>query len=385
MWYQKKVLFIFILFVFIILNFLFTKDALANYLSFDTSLFSSSKLNTRFQKIFLVPLKRNKLINYDNRLFVNEIIYHFHKLGFKGLPFHYIVFENGDYFKIFNNFEIKADFIENVSSINIILIYEKNFSFSNFKQVLSNFLNNELYKLLPASKIKSIDDIVVYRCNKILPGDIDCQNNQITTQDLDIFNNYLISSANSKISLKSKFLNQDTLKFPPDVITEIPIYIENNSEYYVFWDDEYSFELKTQNNSIFFVNDIWVTPKTIISIKEGGIAPNNSSTVYVKIKIPLLPRIYSEKIFVYIGPELIDEFVLTVNVEDIGQKILRINNNIGFVNVYEQPDFKSNVLGKVSSRSEFIFYENIGDFYKIKFQGNFGWVNKNSIQIIKNE
>lgn len=352
------------------------------YVDFDSALFSFKELTGRFEKIFLIPVKENRIINKPKIYYVRELLYYFHRLGYESPPFHYVLFENGEYFSVFKDFTKKSYFIPGVNSINIFLIYNNNFSIFNFRVGLLNLLSSELSNLIVVSDIDNNEDIILYYCDKFLKNNVNCQNYPLNKNDINFFEPYLKAS---KVKPNIKFfISVNNLLFEPGIISEIPITIQNESNYYMFWGDNYFLEIRTQNNSNFFVNDLWLTPRTIRILNVGSIQPKGTMVVYIKLKMPLLPNNYKEKLLFFINSELVGESELNIRVNDLGQKIIRLNNNnVGMINVYENPNFNSNTIARVPSRSEYIFYEKKGDFYKIKVQGEYGWVHKSNVQIIR--
>lgn len=383
---MRKILLIVLVLVFVIkaenLHFVY-----ARAVTFPDNTFTFNQEGERPKKLILIPVKKYSFFNISNEKYVQELIYYFMKYAFLSPPIHYVVFEDGSYYVLNDNFA-GSSVISNLDTtiICVLLVYAESFQLSNFKLGLESLIWNGLHTQIMNSDIQSTSDIEV----RELRVD-DVKNTLIFSEPY--YNSYQIANIFDNVDYKTKILYSPTVrmtpipqKLPPDSLVEVNFAIQNNTALQFLFGETSQLKGVFEKDSIFYTSQDWLNTRTIFIIKNGSIKPNHVKNVVVKFRTPLLPGEYSETLNIYMNNEKIDAFPVLLNVDDVGQKVLMIKRiNQWSLAVRAAPKYDSQEIARVAPGAMFLYTDQQNDFYKIRVSGKDGWIPSGFVEIVKSQ
>lgn len=399
----KNLFFLLILFIFILFTFNNPIPVKANYetISYPEVLFPDSNPEQtltpkQINTVIFSPIKLTDKKRYDYKNISEEIIYFFSKFKFKTVPPAFIIYESNDDSDIESRVHllnenwatIQATNNLNSGTLHILLGYwSDNFDISNFESEVKYFEKEYLAKIIkfiPANTLELRDfNIEVTENNSLLNFSETKNNSELLsyTSQLD-----LITKDVPEIEIQPSEINISEVQ---NSVNEIKISISNPNSFPIIFSPTIPANLQSKENSNFFINDDWQSLKTIKSFNEGFILPNSSKEFTLRLKTPLVPGDYSEIFDFFFQGKSVDSIEIKVISKDNNLKVLQVlETGLGYLNVREQADNNSKLIGDVSTGEFLIFEEETNGYYKVILNDNNktkGWVSSRFIRIINND
>lgn len=352
----------------------------------DSSLRNLSQLKGRVEKVFIIPAKKIQFASISRKDYVQEIFYFFPRNGIKGDSINYVVFADGEVFRANKDFQrnLSPSSLKN-KEVGIIAIYENNLSElegSSFKDSVKKLITEEI---IPFADLKDKKDISTAKVGfKTDTSSIilDWKEGQEGSQK--IIEGMEFDTNAKKVPNLSTVNITSAANLQPNTVTELQIPISNDSDFIAHFGETMHMQIRSENDSPFFVTDIWANTRTALSDKENVIDAKSSRTYMVKFKTPLLPGEAKGKFSLVLNEKVLTEFEIKLNIGDYGQKVLKVRpNGLGYLTVRKDATTSSEDIGRATPGAIYQFTEEKNNFYKIDFNGKEGWVSARFVEVVK--
>ncbi|GIW57132.1 MAG: hypothetical protein KatS3mg083_077 [Candidatus Dojkabacteria bacterium] len=357
----------------------------AQGVKFPNNLFDFTQEGERPKKLVLIPVQKYSRFKVSNDKYVQEILHYFSRYSFQTPPIHYVVFSDGSYYVVNDNFAAsKVNSNINVPPICIVLVYKDSFQLSDFALGLNNLIKDSLNMQIMNSDIQSVDDIEIRNLR------VDETNNALVflepSKDIQ-----QLSSVFNNINYKDKIIYNPTVsvipitqKLPPAIHVEVNFVVQNNDSIPFLFGETMQLKGMFEKDSVFYTSQDWLNTRTVFINKNLNIKPNTTKNITVNFKTPLLPGEYTEVLNIYINNAKIASVPVSLMVDDVGQKVLRIRQVSQWsLSVRESSTYTSREIARVAPGAIFLYTEEKNGFYKIQVSGKEGWIARQFVEILK--
>jgi hypothetical protein len=163
---------------------------------------------------------------------------------------------------------------------------------------------------------------------------------------------------------------------------EVTLRNQSNTDY--IFSSGSPLEISTPEDSPLFLNDEWLSPRTVYQVENGFVKAQSEKVVTIKLQIPMIPDEYEETLELQYNGETVSESVVNVESQDTGMSILRVlPTGLGYLRIREEPTTSSEEIGRAAENLYYEYTDTDNGFYKIKFgEEREGWISGNYIQVI---
>ncbi|HEC65173.1 MAG TPA: hypothetical protein ENI23_07765 [bacterium] len=362
-----------------------------------------SKEDLRFtspEKIKVIPITRPDTVDESDRDWFRGLYYFYTaRLGFPDIPFHFVVASNGDVYAGNKGGDEQVISVEGEDQGVILIGYladkdETNFSLSSFKGLEAIILEIANRNSIKPEKVEvGATEIVV-----------NLEDRSVKLRSKDLFGSWnagisdVVSSIQDDYKPTQKTYAIELLEvtspegdFLPGESAIVGLRIRNTGKFSIYQgtDGEILALTKNENDSRFFVNGVWASPKQPIIMEEGSIIrPGQERDFKFKLNISLFFGEQTEtfKLTNTDGRVFSDtEFVVKITVGGIEQKVVEIlATETGYLNVRASASGGANVTSKVNPGQRYILLEDSETgWYKIDLgDGNSGWIARQYARIV---
>ncbi len=359
--------------------------AYAQVVKFPNNSFEFIQEGERPKKLFLIPVQKYSIFNVSSDRYVQELLYYFMKFGFQTPPVHYIVFQDNSYYVLNDNFAAsKVNSNLNEPLICVMLVYTESFKLSDFTLGLDNLIRESLGMQIMNSDIQSADDIEIrnFMVDEANAKLVFFEPHQDELQLVSMFNgiNYKEKTLYNPIVSVTPI----TQKLPPAIHVEVNFTVENNSNVPFLFGETMQLKGMFEDDSVFYTSKDWLNTRTVFINKNLTIKPNTAKKITVNFKTPLLPGEYTEILNIYVNDKKISSIPVSLVVDDVGQKVLRIRQVSQWsLPVRESPTYPSREIARVAPGAIFLYTDEKNGFYKIQVSGKEGWIGRQFVEILK--
>ncbi len=352
---------------------------------FDPTIYQESSIVKPVTKIIFSKVERQQVLEVDDKKYTQEFAYFFSKFGFKRPPVAYLLFDNGTVASLNNDWSTNQ-FKNNLDTgaIFSLLVYKGAFDINAFKPALGEFKNSVLKKSLNATGLKNVDDIQL-RSFIIEGAD---GGSSISFKDPENADDIKQEFKDIDFSARQVAnLSFEDLQVPanadPSSVQTVKASIKNNSDFDFVLNTANQLKFTFEKDSVYFINNKWLTPKTPAVLSEGVIKAGTTSSFQFDIRIPVSAGKISETVTVSLNDKKIDAKPLATTVADKGQKVLRIKpTELNYLNVRKEASASSAEIGRASVGSLYVYSDFQNNFYKIEYNGQPGWVSGKYVELI---
>ena len=334
--------------------------------SFDTNIVRN-KFDTYYKPVKLIIAPIDFQYDQSQSLAKSVFFYFTDRLNFPESPIQYVIDQSGTLSKLV---DVDEDFTTDIvigvdSKVNALTDQQLDLIFQNIIDKYDIPKENiELKNIKLSSDKKSLT-----------------YSDSTNTNQLQLAIDNLKSRNTTPNILKVDVIN---VAYSPNVdpgkSVDVELDFKNNSGFNIYQSDQNKIVVGTADgkNSIFFINNNWLSPSKVGSLSQNRVAKGDIGTIKFQILSPVSPGITAEDFNIYNGnAKASDNFTIKINVNDIGQKIIQMTDpGFGYVNVRESPSASSQILGSVLPGEKYIYTDKQNNYYKIKVPAKNieGWV-----------
>lgn len=342
--------------------------------------------------IVIVPvyMKSDEYISFEE-FYKGLYFYTTDVLGFKDIPFHYVVSQNGLIYKGVSLGDERRIDVAGFDKPKIYIAYLTEQNSLRFSNQSVKPLTDLMLQIANNNSI-SPDNISVSEFSfirSVEQGTVTIQKrNAVGVWNTSIAS--MIPVVKSAYSPKAKqySVNIDAVELPAEQVNagetiSVSLTISNNGQTGIYGgtDNEIIATKSDGGNSQFFLNNAWLSRSQFPLLNLGeNLMPGQETSITIQLRVPLIIGEISEQFRITnIRGEQVNSniFEIKLNVQSAGRRIVEIGpTETGNLNVRDQASSVSNIITQVSTGQRFFLLEDAGNgWIKIEIdQQTSGWV-----------
>lgn len=369
-------------------------------LGFDPNLGDESQEYGKADQVLLVPLIQPGSLRLSPEDWVKGIHYYTTvRLGFPDIPFHYVVFPNGQVYQTSKVGDEASVKVEGVGEDTILVVYLADSHSVDFDEQAKSEIEELLLDIANRNHIKA-ENIQIG--NLLFAIDLQQKTSRIEKRDIvsgwnESFKIFKKSvEANYNPQKKDYKLEVATVKVPeaavkPGQTVIIELTVKNTGEYSIYGNDDSSLLISKADGRLskFFLNGAWASQSQVELLQEPDvIRPGEQQTFQVKFNVPLYFGKQTESFVLKnsLGETMQGtEFDISLTVDKLNETVVEIlSTETGYLNVRSGDSGSAEVISRVSPGERYIMKRS-GQYGYVQIdlgEGEFGWVSQNHVRKI---
>lgn len=342
--------------------------------------------------IVIVPvyMKSDEYISFEE-FYKGLYFYTTDVLGFKDIPFHYVVSQNGLIYKGASLGDERRIDVAGFDKPKVYIAYLTEQNSLRFSNQSVKPLTDLMLQIANNNSI-SPDNISVSEFSFIRSA----EQGTVTIQKRDAVGVWNTSIASMIPAVKSAYspkakqysVNIDAVELPAGQVNagetiSVSLTISNNGQTGIYGgtDNEIIATKSDGGSSQFFLNNAWLSRSQFPLLDLGeNLMPDQEASITIQLRVPLVIGEISEQFRITnIRGEQVNSniFEIKLNVQSTGRRIVEVGpTETGNLNVRDQASSVSNIITQVSTGQRFFLLEDAGNgWVRIEIdQQTSGWV-----------
>ena len=360
---------------------------------FDNGLIKSDEIRyAENNTIIIAPIFSSSNTSVSNIKQLKGLFYYLTvRLGYADMPFHYVVFKNGDVFRTSSVSDEQFVTVDNGEMKPIIIVYLADKGTRDFSDKAKNSIQKLTLEIANNNNI-SPDNLYLKNIRAVL--NLDTKIAKLETKEIgggwvDSFLS-IHQYVDSNYSPKKKTYNIQVVgvKTPSDLVSPqetviAEITLKNTGKYNIYGNGDSALLASKKDGKLskFYIPTIWDSLSQVSFMGEDDILKvGDEQTCQVKLKVPLFFGQQTEHfVLKNVAGDTIEgtDFDITLNVKEIDEKVIEIlPTEIGYLNVRSADSGHSDVIGRVTPGERYIEKQRgTNGYVQIQFtEDKLGWV-----------
>lgn len=342
------------------------------------------RIHAKINKVVFAPINIRMLFNTDKSRYAQELLYFFYKKGFNSSPASDVIFENGEIYNLNPDWFItQFDNTLNTGVLMILLAYENDFQIDTFAPSIKKWLDASFVEALPYTSISAKESFMLknFVIEPLVSPKVRFIDSDTYKLDPDMFA-YLDYS--NKILPTLDLVKLDSpIQVNPNELFTVKVAIKNNSKKEFIMGGGNYLQFRFSKDSSFYINNKWVNRRTPLASKQGFLKPQEEKVFELELMSPLVPGSVSEELIVLNKDKEFFKDKISIQVNDVGQKVLVIKMyTFDVLTIKKEPYSSSEEVGRTGEGQKYLFTETRNGYHKIKFGNKEGWVESRFVQVL---
>lgn len=369
-------------------------------LELDPNLGSDLQEYSQASQILVVPLVQPQGIRLSPEDWLKGIHYYTTvRLGYPDVPFHYVIFPNGQVYRANKTGDEAKVNIEEVGNDAILVAYLADPNSTDFdEQAKSNI--GEL--LLDIANRNHIEAKNIKLKNLIFSINLEKKTSKLEARDVvgswaesfksfrkKVETNYKPAPKKYNIEITGVKTPEESVKPGQTIIVEISV--KNKGDNSIYGDGDSALLISKSDGKLskFFLNGAWASQSQVSVLTENDvIRPGEEKTYQVKFNVPLYfgEQKESFNLQTVAGDRIADsEFEISLNVDKLDETVVEIlSTGTGYLNVRSGDSGSAEIITKVSPGERYIM-KKTGQYGYVQIdlgEGELGWVSQKYVKKI---